>query len=203
MAQKMLDPSGTLYVRGADGAFFLEVPQPDGEMDYLPAEKGLSFQELPNGKFMAVRDMREAERAREGSSHLRYFESLKQSADPKQVRQTLKRQESLQRQFEQMAIDRVDPGGSPDVKQLKDGEFMRLTEQYAQACRERRQGECEFQPVQAYQHKLVTKSGKIVRPLLKGEVGMIGSTILVLEAGFGTGNFVSVPEEVGVGSDGR
>jgi hypothetical protein len=41
----------------------------------------------------------------------------------------------------------------------------------------------------------MTKSGKMVRPLFVGEVGMMHrtGTIVVLERGFGTGCFAQVP----------
>lgn len=54
-----------------------------------------------------------------------------------------------------------------------------------------------FIPMSAYVHKLQKKDGSWFRPLLKGEVGMIGQQIVVLQPGYGTGNTVNVIEKVG------
>jgi hypothetical protein len=189
------------YVRDGEtnGKFYMEVPRPGepGEYDYVPADPALAFKELPNGKFMAVRDLEEAQRQAEGSSHQRYFESLRQSDDPKKVRQSLKRVDALQRQLEQLVIDRVSPSGVPHVEIIKDNQFMDLRAQYEAAVREGRQRESPFQPLTTYARKLITSSGKVIRPLLAGEVGMRGSTILCLEPGYGQGDRVSVPKEYG------
>ncbi len=198
MGSEMFNPHAgiPLYVQSGDGKMYREVPRSDGEFDYEPADLGLAYHELPDGKFVAVRDTEEAIRQRESSSHKQFFDGLAKSDDPKVVRRTLKKQEALQKQFERLAIDMVVPPTMPEVKQVKDGEFERFTSMYLQAVREGRQRECEFQPLQSYANKLVTSSGKVVRPLFKGEIGMIGSTILVLEAGYGTGSFAQVPSEV-------
>jgi hypothetical protein len=42
-------------------------------------------------------------------------------------------------------------------------------------------------------NKLITSSGKVIRPLLQGEVGMRGVTIIVLEPGYGIGSSIQVP----------
>jgi hypothetical protein len=181
-------------VRGADGSFYLEVPLEAGGFGYEPAEKGLSFKELPNGKWIAVRDIMEAQRQADPMSHLERFSFM--TRDGKVVRQHMKSLDALERVMRQFAVDRVSPGASPNVKQIKDVEFEALLATYQQARLEGREKECEFRPLNTYAHKLVTKSGSIVRPLLKGEVGMIKATILVLEQGYGTGNFVQVSDDV-------
>lgn len=170
------------YVRGADGKMYLEIRTPGGEMEYTPAEKGLAFLELPNGKWMAVRDAEGMRRQKQEDSHKEFF-------DAKLAKQRMKRIDSLEKQFQQMAIDRADPGISPNVRYVSDSEAERLLGEYAQASREGMANKSEFQPLQAYGRKLITKSGREIRPLLKGEVGMIGATIICLEQGYGTGNF--------------
>jgi hypothetical protein len=171
------------YVRGADGRMYLEIPTPEGAK-YAEAEKGLAFKELPNGKWMAVRDMDLYARQQMAGSHKDFF-------DAKDAKHRMKRVDALEKQLQQMAIDRADPGISPNVKYVSDGEAERLLAEYAAAAREGRAKESQFQPMQAYAQKLITKSGKAIRPLLKGEIGMIGATIICLEAGYGTGNFSS------------
>lgn len=172
-----------MYVRGVDGKMYLEVPTPEGTK-YAEAEKGLSFKELPNGKWMAVRDMDLHARQQMAGSHKDFF-------DAKEARHRMKRVDALERQLEQLAMDRADPGVSPNVKYVSDGEAERLLAEYSAAAREGRAKESSFQPLQAYGQKLITKTGKAIRPLLKGEIGMIGPTIVCLEQGYGTGNFSS------------
>lgn len=186
------------YVRGADGRMFEEIPQPGGGFEYVEAPKGLSFTELPNGRFMAIRDMAEAQHQRELDSHMRYFESLTHDSqrNPQGARHAMKRQEALQRQLEQLVIDRVSPPAGANIVKIKDEEFFARNEEYQAAAREGRGKECDFQPISTYQHKLVTKSGKQIRPIFKGEVGMLKDKILVLEEGYGSGLLVGVAADI-------
>lgn len=180
------------YVRSGDGKFYLEVPKPDGGFDYIEETSVPAFQELSNGKFIAVRDVEEMRRQQQGTSHLDYFHKL--PGDTRDAKQRMKRQDKLEQQIAQLAIDRVSPGAHPNVKTITDNEFLAHQREYADASRQGRQRECDFQPLNSYVHKLVTKGGKIIRPVLAGEVGMIGSTILTLQQGYGTGNLVTVSD---------
>lgn len=189
--------SDVFYVRSGEGGFLMEVPRPDGSCDYVKAEPGLSFMELPNGKFMAVRDTAEAARQREMSSHERYFESIKND-QPADVRQRLRRQDALQRKLQVLSVERVDAPKIPEVRTIKDEQFADYMLAYA-AETQRRGGkpppahEWDFQPLVAYQEKLTKHK---IRPIYKGEVGVYGSDILVLEQGYGTGNQVQVTEQL-------
>ena len=175
----------------ADGKMYQE----SGDGSYVPAEPGLAFHELPDGSYVAVRDMAEAESARKSNSHQRFFNGLPD--DPKAAKRQIKKVEALQKQFEQLAIDRVlPPTGGPKVEFIKDEKYLDLQQQYARAQMSGQGRQCEFQPVASYQHKLITKSGKVLRPLFQGEVGMMGETVICLEAGYGTGVLISVPGQV-------
>jgi hypothetical protein len=178
------------YVRGADGAFFQEVPRPGGGFDYLPAEAGVDFAPAEDGYYVSVRDKAVAAEQASWSSHLDRFYDEK---DGRLVKKNLKQLNALERQLQQMAIDRVSPIGIPGVRTIKDEQLEGFIKMYRQAVAEGRYKQCEFQPLQAYMHKLQTSSGKVVRPLYEGEVGMYGSDILVLEAPYGSGNRSQVP----------
>lgn len=185
------------YVRGGDGRFYEERPASGGgDPDYVPAEAGLSFQELNNGKFVAIRDLEEAQEQRKQSSHERYFQSLRESDDPRKQRQALKRLDKLQEQFERMAIDRASPVGVPNVEMVTDERFMSMMDEYQRAVQAGCAKESEFQPVTTYQAKLIRPDGRVLRQLYQGEVGIRGSTIVVLQEGYGKGMLVSVPGKV-------
>jgi hypothetical protein len=182
------------YVRGAEGTFYMEVPRPEGGFEYIAAEKGLAFRELPNSKWIAVRDIAEANRQSGSMSHINRFWEEK---DGKMVRQHTRSLDSFGKMMQQFSMDRVDPGSSPNVKQVTDAEFEGLMAMYQQARAELQEAKCEFRPLNTYAHRLITRSGKVIRPLLKGEIGMIGPTILTLEKGYGTGNTVRVGVDIG------
>ena len=164
------------------------MPRPDGENDYVPAEPGLAMTPLPNGKYMAVKDQAEAQRQHEGDSHLRYFDNLDKASkgDPAAIKQDFKRQKILERKLNHMVVDMVMPCG-PNVETVKDEKFMSLMAEYQLAVKKGEAKNCDFQPLSTYQHKLTTKSGAVIRPVFQGEVGMMGSKIICLEAGYGTG----------------
>ncbi len=186
------------FVRGGDGQFYEErLVSGGGDPDYVPAEPGLSFQEMPNGKYIAIRDLRTADQQREVSSHERYFQNLRESDDPRKQRQALKRLDKLQSQFEQMALDRASPSGVPNVEMVTDEKFMSMMEEYQRAVKAGCPKDCEFQPVTTYQAKLIRPDGRVLRQLYQGEVGIRGDTIVVLQEGYGTGTMVSVPGKVG------
>lgn len=188
-----------IYMRGADGQFYKEVKQPNGDCDYLPAEKGIVLLELPNGKFVAQRDLNQEAREYLDSSkgHEQFFKNLDASSkgDPKAVKQNLKRQKALERKMNILATDMVLPPQAPNVEFVTDEKFMDLMSVYQKAVLEGCAKECHFQPVATYQQKLITKSGTVIRPLYKGEIGMVDNkTILCLEGGYGMGNSAQVPE---------
>lgn len=202
----MSELTGTeFYVRDGENRMWREIPLPNGEFEYVQADIGLAYLELANGKFIAARDTEVAQANAEGSSHHRYFKLLDADGqhDPKKVKQSLKRVDALERQLEQLAIDRVSPGGSPNVQIVKDSQLMDLNAEYTKAVQEGRVHEYAdeggFMPFTSYAQKLITRSGKQIRPVLKGEVGMRGATIFVLEQGYGTGNLVAVTEQIGNG----
>ena len=180
----------TFYVRSGDGKMYREVPRADGSFDYVEADPNQEYHELEDGRFVVMRDVEEAQRQRQASSHRRYFEAL--AADPKTARRTMKRQDALRRQLEQLVIDRAVPVMGPKIEFIKDEQFLALSEMYRRAVAAGQGRECEFQPLSTYAHKLTTKSGAVVRPLYQGEVGMKGDTIVCLEPGYGTGSTVQV-----------
>lgn len=187
----------TYYVRSGEGKMYKEIPRPgsDGEFDYVEADPTQSYVELPNGKYVTMADSEEAARQRMAGSHRRYFDNLEQ--DPKAAKRNMKRREILQRQLEQIAIDRVTPPTGPNVEIVKDERALELLAQYRIAHAAGKGKECEFQPFSVYQSKLVTSSGRVVRPPYQGEVGMLGSRVICLESGYGTGAFAAVGAQIG------
>lgn len=176
------------YLQGADGQFYAEMPNGD----LVKAEPGLSFLPLPNGRFIAVRDTEEARRQAQGTSHERYYNSLAEAQDEREIRQNLKRQKALERRLNTAAMDRVLPGPMAGVQIITDKEFERLHAEYTAAAKEGRGHECDFQPLATYQHK-VTRA----RPVFQGEVGVLkNGTILRLQEGFSINNTITVPEDI-------
>ena len=109
-------------------------------------------------------------------SHLRFFE------DPKRK---MRRAAAITARFDQLVQERVDPGFDPGIMRVSDAEFMEMRK------------DPEFQTLGAYAHKLILKSGKKVRPILRGEVGIWRSKICILEAGFHEVTSIQVPKKVG------
>jgi hypothetical protein len=184
------------YVRSGDGVMYREVPQAGGECDYVLADQQESYVEVTEGKFVVAQDAKVMAQQRESQSHKKFFDGLQKSGDPKDARRVMKRQDALQRQFEAMAIDRVLPPQSPNVRMVTDEQFLDMRAAYMREFAGGRGRQSEFQPLTSYQNKLVTKSGAVVRPLYKGEVGMLGSVVVCLEPGYGTGSSAQVPEKV-------
>ena len=189
-----------VYVRSGDGDFYLEVPRPadPGEYDYVPAEKGLAMQELPNGKFIPVRDLAAQEYLNDNNDHRRYFDGLEKEAkrDPKEIKQQFRRLNLLEKRLQLTAIDQVVALTGPNVEQITDEKYLDLMGAYKMAVIEGRHRDSDFQPFSSYERKLTTKSGAVVRPRYAGEVGMRGPIILVLEAGYGAGSTITVPEKL-------
>lgn len=138
---------------------------------FIEDDKGHLYREDEHGNRVLVRDLNTYQEKKEDTSHLGFFKKRKTMTNA-QAKHRLRQQDMLTERFEQLVTDRVDPGFHPDVQQLTD-------EQY-----EEMQLNSKFNPLHTYVHKLQTSSGAIVRPVLKGEVGMIGPTIFVLEAGY-------------------
>lgn len=186
------------YVLDGTGKFLMEVPRSGGEFDYVPAEPGLSFLQLPNGKYMAQRDTAQHAIAKETDSHIRYFQNLQDAAekDPREVNQQFRRLKALENKLNVLNIERAEVNAKiPDIRYIKDEQFLEYMQGFqketARLGRAPRAHEWDFQPLQAYERKL-----KRIRPIYKGEVGMNGSDILVLEAGYGTGTLVQVSEQL-------
>ena len=183
------------YVQ-SDGKFYLEVAHSGGIKTYEEADPGIeAFQELDDmngkgtGKFIAIRSEEDRRRNESQESSDIFFQKryadalLAQGSDTKVVRQNMKRRAALEQKLAQVALDRVMPSGKYDVEYVTDGEFERMHTAYRLAALEGRGKESDFQPVTSYHHKLVTKTGKVLRPLLSGEVGMRGHRIVCLQEG--------------------
>lgn len=125
-----------------------------------------------HGNVLEVRDQGIHQQQRQEDSHLKHFQE-----SPKAKH---RRSAAIQERFNQLVSERVDPGFHPDVKRIKDNEYMVMRQDPA------------FKPLNTYIHKLQLKSGKWVRPVLKGEVGMIGATIYILEEGEAAGQIFQV-----------
>lgn len=180
------------YVRSGDGKFYLEVRNPNGGTEYLQAEPGLAFREMSNGKFQAIRSVEQYEKMRDPESHKAFF------TDEKGAKNTMKRQSLLEKQLQNLMIERVSPPPiGPRLEVIKDEHLEALQKEYQQAVAAGEPHLSEFQPLSSYAHKLITRSGKVIRPLYQGEVGMKGSTVVVLERGYGTGGFSAVPLIIG------
>jgi hypothetical protein len=112
-----------------------------------------------------VRDVEAHKRAHEATSHREFFRNNKQA---------VKRYNNVVQQVERMMYDQAQVNYAPDVKQVSDSTYLNDLRH-----------DPKFQPLNTYRHKLTTKSGKQVRPIFAGEVGMIGSQIYVLQPGYG------------------
>lgn len=190
MAELLRGADGKVYREQSDGDYVeFEVPPGHEVVDTAAGARLRKQQQLiipgTEADIPAMRDQAEYERQREMSSSDDFFTRQRQD------RQKLKRKEAVERQVQQMVGDRVDPGPSAGVRQVKDEQYMDLQRTYLQAAKEGRAKDCEFQPVSAYQHKVVR-----ARPILKGEVGILNGTILVLEEGYGAGTLVQVSDEI-------
>ena len=200
--------SEMLYVRDAGGEFYLEVVLPNGECEYLPAAKEYEafepvlFRGQETGKYRPIVSIEQHEANSDFHSsdaffQAKYLEGLqKEGQDPATVRKQMKRREKLEQQLAQLTLDRVLPSSQYDVMTVTDNEFFRLRAEYEEAWKSGLQKKCEFQPLNTYHHKLVTKTGKELRPVLAGEVGMYKDRIVCLEAGSTPGTRVTVPEQL-------
>jgi hypothetical protein len=117
------------------------------------------------GNTCEVRDVEAHKVAHSATSHHEFFRNNKQS---------VKRYNNVVKQVERMMYDQATVNYSPDVKQVSDSTYINDLRH-----------DPKFQPLNTYRHKLTTSSGKQVRPILAGEIGMIGSTIYTLQVGYG------------------
>lgn len=199
-----------IYVRDAgNNKYYQELDDGSGDPEYIPAEEGLQFEELKQrnsngqlqgtGKYVEVNDYAERQRQRQADSHKAYFEALSKNPDPREARRAMKRLDKLESQFVQLTLDRASPVGAPQVRYVKDEQFMELMAQYqkddaAGVTKSADYRETMFVPLAAYHHKISR-----IRPLYVGEVGVCGSEILCLEPGYGTGGTITVPAQIGSG----
>jgi len=190
-----------VYVRDVSGAFFLEVMKSDGEVDYIPAEKGLEFVPTDNEatKWRVMRSEDVYAQQKSPYSHRAFMDKkVKRLESADEACRRMNWIDGMGKTLEELVLNRVAPPPIPSIKYVTDEQFIDLIDGYKGHCASGgRPADSDFQPLSAYVAKLVTKSGKIIRPVYAGEVGMEGPTVLVLKQGYGTGNFVSVPEKVG------
>lgn len=142
-----------------------------------------------------MRDRQEYERQREWNQTDDYFKRQAEERE-RSGRQKLKRAAAVQKVFENLVGSRVEPGASGSIEVIKDERYLELTRMYQRAVAKGEHKQCEFQPVGTYQQKVSR-----ARPILKGEVGMIGSKILRLEVGYGEGAVINVPKQLEPESD--
>jgi hypothetical protein len=187
------------FLQSADGkGFYRETADGSYEPFQVPRDKilvdrgsvrGLELLDRASddhsGSSDSIRDTEEYYRQRDNDSSKDFF------SNPKNGKQKLKRQEAIQNQLVQMVSERVDPGPANNVEVIKDERYLEYTEMYQRAVAKGEQKHCEFQPLATYQLKV-----QRARPILKGEVGMIGSKILRLEAGYGEGTLIQVTKQI-------
>lgn len=190
-----------VYVRDANGAFFLEVAKSDGSYDYLPSEEGVEFVPIDSEatRWRVLRSEDIYTQQRRSDSHREFMaKKVKKMESASEACRRMHWIDGMGKTLEELVLNRAAPPPMPSVKYVSDEHFIDLINDYKRHCASGlRPTEYPFQPLSAYVSKLVTKSGKIIRPVYSGEVGMEGSTILLLKQGYGTGNLVSVPEKVG------
>jgi hypothetical protein len=169
-------------IKGADGKWYRETES--GDFELVEAKQSE----------VTVRDPRVHEQQHRSGSHVDYFESKLGPRDPRTDKHKLRRMEAIQRQVESLVGERVEPGANGGIRIIKDEEFMDFTAMYQRAVAKGEEKKCEYQPLATYQHKVVR-----ARPILKGEVGMVGATILRLDVGYGEGTLIAVPQSFGGG----
>lgn len=197
---KSADGSG-FYVETEDGDFKpLEIPE--GKV-VVETRDGYELIDRPSGapEGVLIRDYDEFLRQKDPRSSDKFFEQqFADLRDPLRAKQVMRRRDAIQRQIQKLVEERVDPGPNSGTMTVKDEEFMRLHRMYQEAQAKGEGHLCEFQPLATYQHKITR-----ARPILKGEVGVwmqrgengiLNAKILVLEQGYGTGNFIQVPDKL-------
>lgn len=185
------------YMPGPDGKMYQIVRHPDGQTEAYPVEDPeAQFEEITEmdllgnktrtGWYHKVQDREEAKRQHQDESHRLYFGIEPGEKDPAKIKQRFRRLDHLETLLTQITMDRMSPVGVPQVRYIKDEQFLDLMGKYKKAVLVGEEKEFPFQPLSSYQHKLVLKkTGKMLRPVFRGEVGMYGAEILCLEQGYG------------------
>lgn len=154
-------------IRGANGKIYEELKNPVTlETDYVEVKETQGITEIA-GQLVNVRDSRELSRQKQDSSHHEFL----RTSSPQNDRQRMRRAKLLEKMVEDSVLARPTDIHGPDIRHINDDEFMRIKD------------DPEFMSLAKYAHKLTTPSGRTVRPILSGELGMIGTTIYVLEGG--------------------
>lgn len=175
-------------IKGADGAFY--APSGDGEFVQVQIPNGVEMVELPSGGWLprpgklaeaSPQEVAEYANSSDHYSHKEFFANKKQKA---------RRVKSLEEAAKAIS-ERVDPGAHAGVRKVKDERYLELSQAYMKAVAAGDAANHPFQPLATYEHKI-----RRMRPILKGEIGVYGMDILVLEEGFGTGNFVQVTKDL-------
>lgn len=122
--------------------------------------------------------------------------------DPRQAKQHLRSLKALERQMNMVQIvsERQEFSGSTGIRRevITDEQFFELHAMYKAAAARGEAHLVDFTPFAVYSSKLINKkTGKPIRPLFKGEVGLRpNGTIVFLESGYGTGNLIAVPGQM-------
>lgn len=181
-----------MFQQGADGKQYVSVLfAGEEEPSYVELEEAKNLQGVQglhvvfNGAKIPVADLKTFIEQRDPRSSDNQFGWNKES--PQAQKNKIKRTKQLQETVEGIAQPRVEPGAAPGIRVIKDEEYFRLNQMYRDALAKGEEKQCEFQPLSTYQHKVVK-----ARPILKGEVGVQGSTILRLETGYGEGLLIQV-----------
>lgn len=144
------------------------------------------FLKKADGRVFYVRDAVEYERQHDQNSHVSFFERQKQ-ADPYWEYRRKMRAQAIAQEVEEAVLSRVvvNNRAGTNVRTVSDHTF--LTEL---------QEDPSFVPLAKYHDKLKAYktingvrqwTGKWLRPVLSGEVGMIGEQILILEEPYSRG----------------
>lgn len=91
---------------------------------------------------------------------------------PQEIRQHQRRISAFRKMFDQVLAERIKPGVSPDILWVTFKEFTAMQSEYADSVKTNDGSHISFpfQPLSAYQHKLVRKN-KLIRPIFQNEVG--------------------------------
>ena len=188
------------YRRLADGSFESVERRSDGDIiTPVVAPRGGSW-ENKDGKWTLIADMAEYKR-HEAEGNTNFINDnpadAKWKVDPALARLRMRRQQEMVNLLQQTATMQMPPGQGQ--LKVKDGEFERLHNEYrvaalgfktpADANYYAENG--NFVPKTFYAHKIARPGKTPLRSFYKGEVGMIGSRIVVLEEGYGEGNRVT------------
>lgn len=131
-------------------------------------------------------------------SHKSFFEGRK-------AKQTIRRQDVLEKMVRESLVDRVHDPSGPNVHKVTFSDFRNMLADFAAYEKEGRANDCPFQPFSRYANNLLMYADgrprpTPLRPLLQNEVGMWGTKIVVLrDAGpddLGEGKYHQVSEDI-------